>query len=102
MAPALTAGQRRGLQPHRQGGQGQGQSLQLRTAGGLGAAAAVHKQGALGPLSPPVPPPSPHKTPDDSDDGVQLRSSDLLSPLDGPKTCCWCWKVGGGGWRGDR
>ena len=48
--------QRRGLQPHRQGCQGQGQSLQLRELVGLELL---------------------------SDDGVQLRSSDLLSPLNG-------------------
>ena len=41
-------------------------------------------RGALAPLSPPVPPLSPPPRPQTySDDGVQLRSSDLLSPLDG-------------------
>ena len=56
--------QRRGLQPHRQGGQGQGQSLQLRELVGLELLLQYTNRGALAPLSPPVPPPSPHKTPD--------------------------------------
>lgn len=51
--------QRRGLQPHRQGGQGQGQSLQLRQLVGLELLLQYTNRGALAPLSPPVPPLSP-------------------------------------------
>lgn len=76
--------QRRGLQPHRQWGQRQGQSLQLGQLVGLELLLQGRGSGELATSGPQVtPPPHPPRPQTYSDDGVQLRCSDLLSPLDG-------------------
>lgn len=94
--PALDRRQRRGCSPTGRGVRA-GPEPAAETAGGLGAAAAVHKQGAqsLEPTCPlPIPPQDPRRF---SDDGVQLRSSDLLSPLDGSQDLLLVLESGGWG-----
>lgn len=77
-------GQRGRLQPHGQWGQGQGQSLKLGQLMGLELLLQGRREGSMSCLGLPPKTQDPRpKTQTYPDDGVQLRSGDLLSPLDG-------------------
>lgn len=94
-------GQRGWLQPHGQWGQGQGQGLQLGQLMGLELLLQGRRREALaawGPC-PPKAHPRPPKAQTYSDDGVQLGSGDLLSPLDGSQDLLLVLE---GGWGRDR
>ena len=86
--------QRRGLQPHRQWGQRQGQSLQLGQLVGLELLLQGRGRGALAPLGPPVLLP-PAAAPEDPKHTRMMEFSSgavtCLALSMAPKTCCWCW-----------
>lgn len=91
--------QRRGLQPHRQWGQRQGQSLQLGQLVGLELLLQGRGSGELATSGPQV---TPHPTPQDPRHTRMMEFSSgavtCLALSMAPKTCCWCWK--GVGWGG--